>query len=57
MYYEETNRGHIYINLIYNFWWLKSEIKNLVKSGAISKYGFIDGNGNAVPFIYNRIIF
>lgn len=39
------------------FWFLRNEIKELVKNGAVSKYSFIDGYGEQVPYIYSRLIF
>lgn len=56
-YYEDSEKGHIYINLITSFWRLKNEIKGLVKEGATCKYSFSCMNCEKVPFIYNRLIF
>lgn len=57
MYIEVSKCGKITFNLIYNFWFLRNEVKQLIKHGALPKYGFVDGNGEKDPFIYNRLIF
>lgn len=56
MYLEESKRGVICFNLIYNFWWLKKEVQKLVKAGYVCRYTLSDANGK-LPYIYNRLLF
>lgn len=57
MYLEETKKGTIYFNLIYNFWYLKKEVQSLIKKGYVCRFSFSGLNGEKIPFIYNRLIF
>lgn len=56
MYLEETKKGTICFNLIYNFWWLKKEVQKLVSIGYVCRYTLSYSNGE-LPYIYNRLLF